>query len=436
MPTSHARLDQIVVHDPSRPRDAVSVAPRRARGDRGEDRVLVTSGELVGVLSAVRALSRAGFRAYAASSRRRTHCHSSRATAAVPVVPDAAEDPEAFVSAVGQVAVRHDIDLVLPGSERDLVALGEHRSLFPSNVRLAVPADPAALDKATDKFSLTDIAARAGLSSPPAVVIDRDDLAASADLPAPWVVKARRSETRKRDDGFAHAASRRATNLAELREVVASLPGERFIVEAYLPGRLCAVAGVGFEGTLVCAEQRVAHRIWPPDCGSMAYAESVPLDRPAWDALARVMRLLQWTGIIQLQFIENEEGRYLLDLNPRIYASLELAVASGLNLPAIWAQYELGREPEVGRYRPGVRFRSEELDARALVASMRQRRFRSFFRNLWPRPRTAHAVFALRDPLPLFVTAKRAFSSLLMTRPPRRRTLRRRVARRAPARSS
>jgi predicted ATP-grasp superfamily ATP-dependent carboligase len=326
-------------------------------------------------------------------------------------VPDAADNPAAFVTALGEFAVRHEIDLVLPGSERDLVALVAHRSRFPSTVRLAVPSDPAALEKATDKFLLAGIAADAGFSSPRSVIIDRRT-PAPPDPPTPWVIKPQRSETRMPDGTIAHGNTRCARSRSELRKSVDSLPGDRFLLQPQIDGRLCAIGGVADRGELVCAEQRVAHRIWPPGCGQMAYAESVPLDASVCRAFAYVARVLAWTGIIQLQFIDSPEGRYLIDINPRIYASLALARAAGLNLSAIWAQLELGGRPSVGRYRPGARFRSELLDSRAVVSAWRRQGIRGFLRNVRPRARTSHAIFALRDPLPLAAAAATASAAL------------------------
>jgi predicted ATP-grasp superfamily ATP-dependent carboligase len=337
-------------------------------------------------------------------------------------VPDAAEAPAAFVQALGEAAVSHEVELVLPGSERDLIALTEHRSRFPLNVRLAIPRDPTALDRATDKFLLPAIAAGVRLLWPPSRLVARD-ASAPPDLPGPWVVKPRRSETRLRNGRLAHGNTRCAANHAELRQALNSLPGDQLLLQAHLDGPLCGVAGVAHEGEVICAEQRVAHRIWPPGCGQMAYAESVPLDSGASDALAHAASLLRWTGVIQLQFIETPEGRYLLDLNPRIYASLGLALAAGLNLTAIWAQLELDRDVEIGRYKPGVRFRSEPLDSQALLATLRHRALRPFLAGIWPRRRTSHAIFALRDPLPLRTGLASAFARLSRERSRRPRYL-------------
>jgi predicted ATP-grasp superfamily ATP-dependent carboligase len=117
--------------------------------------------------------------------------------------------------------------------------------------------------------------------------------------------------------------------------------------------------------------------------------------------LARLIALLRWSGLFQAQFIRTSDRDYLIDFNPRMYGSLALAVAAGLNLPAIWVELLQGKRPEVGAYRVGVRYRAEEKDVRALARELAARRPADALRGLVPHRDTAHAVFALRDPLPL-----------------------------------
>ena len=65
----------------------------------------------------------------------------------------------------------------------------------------------------------------------------------------------------------------------------------------------------------------------------------------------------------------------MIDLNPRPYGSLALAIGSGLKLPAVWADLLLGREPRLGAYRVGVRCRAEIREGRALVLVRRRGRW-------------------------------------------------------------
>jgi hypothetical protein len=83
----------------------------------------------------------------------------------------------------------------------------------------------------------------------------------------------------------------------------------------------------------------------------------------------------------------------VIDLNPRIYGSTALAIKAGHNLPAIWTDLLLGRDPRPGPYRAGVRYRVEEDDIRAILVTRD-------WRGLIPRRDTVHGVFDRADPLP------------------------------------
>jgi len=138
----------------------------------------------------------------------------------------------------------------------------------------------------------------------------------------------------------------------------------------------------------------------------------VPPDRERARGVARLLSLIGWSGIFGIQFLVSGGHAYAIDLNPRIYGSIGLAIAAGHNLPAIWADLLLGREPVVGAYRAGVRYRVEEDDLRALAVAFRDGRRREALLGLLPRRRTAHAVFAARDPAPVLASVAKAWARM------------------------
>jgi predicted ATP-grasp superfamily ATP-dependent carboligase len=146
---------------------------------------------------------------------------------------------------------------------------------------------------------------------------------------------------------------------------------------------------------------QIAHRIWPPDAGYSSYAETVPADEQLEQAAGKLLNELQWSGVFQLQFIRTCSDSYFIDFNPRLYGSIALAIAAGRNLPAIWADLVLGKEPEIPGYRPGVHYRVEHNDVRAILRLFRQGAAGVAVKALLPQRNTVHGIVSLRDPGPL-----------------------------------
>ena len=90
-------------------------------------------------------------------------------------------------------------------------------------------------------------------------------------LSYPLVVKPPRSELQSTAGESLHFVPRRVESPEALRAVLAQFPGTRGLVQPYLPGALGSIAGVFWEGQMICAVQSRADRIWPPHCGSMTY---------------------------------------------------------------------------------------------------------------------------------------------------------------------
>jgi predicted ATP-grasp superfamily ATP-dependent carboligase len=358
-------------------------------------RVLVPDDDFTAVLAAVRALRKGGYEPWLAMSVPSTYAARSRATAGTIPVPDAGPDPDGFVAALAEAAGRLGVAAVLPGTETSLTALAGREADFPDGVVLGVPPREV-VERAVDKTVLAELSARAGLKVPETREVDRADV---EGISYPAVVKPVTSSVRV-DGALQLGWVRKIESAAELRTQLETMPGDSLLVQPFLDGALSAACGVFWDGKLLCVEHQVARRIWPPDCGVSSYAETVPRDLQLEERIAALLRAIGWSGIFELQFIRRPEGDYVIDLNTRFYGSLALAVGSGLNLPAIWVDLLLGRTPRIGEYRVGVRYRSEQRDARAIVHGFRSGKRVEALSALLPRPHTVHGIFSARDPLP------------------------------------
>jgi biotin carboxylase len=358
------------------------------------------------VLAGVRGLRACGYEPWVAIGTRPSYAARSRDSAGAVRVPDPAVDRDAYVAALARESEALGVRAVIPGTEVGLVALAGSQSAFAEEVVVG-SGDPATVARATDKLELEGLAAEAGLRTPPTICMTADEATSGREAPLPALVKAPRTSTPTGAGGFAVAGVRRATTRDELIEAIAALPRGVALVQPALDGELAAVAGVAWKGEVLATSHQVTTRVFPPGAGISASAETVRRDPDLDAGVARLIAAIGWSGIFQAQFIRSAAESYLIDLNPRIYGSLGLAIAAGLNLPAIWADLLLGRSPTVGDYRAGVRFRSEERELAALANAIRSGDWGLAAAILRPHRATTHAVASLRDPLPLATLARR-----------------------------
>jgi predicted ATP-grasp superfamily ATP-dependent carboligase len=381
------------------------LVPIRKRERSPPRRLLVTGDEFHASLAFVRALRAAGYQTSLAVAPRGTYASRSRSVAAVVRVPHAEDTPVTFVEAIARAGAALEIDAVLPGTEASLIALSRSRESLP----FAVGAPPReTVDLATNKGRVLELAAKAGLDTLPSIAATPSELATRAEeIAYPAILKPLRTRLEVGDSRLAYYKARRVATPAELRAALDGLPEAEWVTQPYLAGELSAVAGVAWQGRLVCSVHQVARRIWPPDVGYSSYAETVEIDRELESNITRLLAEIGWSGIFQAQFLRGADRRFLIDFNPRVYGSLALAVRAGANLPAVWAALVLGTTAPLVRARPGVRYRLEHNDLRAIARRARDGGILEALIALAPRRRTAHAIFSLHDPGPLLTTTEK-----------------------------
>ncbi len=374
-------------------------------------RVLVAGDDYYASLAVVRALRAGGYEPWFATHSPLTFAARSRATAgtfALPRPSDGGDD--AYVAALADAAQRCEAQVVLPGNELAIKAVPGREHLFPAGTIVA-SSPLETVNRATDKAALAELAAAAGVPAPPTLEIGPDEIDEHlAAIAFPAVVKPAVTAVTETGKTSIARPAQVVRDAAALRRALDGVG--RWLVQPFVPGTLTAVAGVAWDGELVCSSHQEARRIYPEPLGVSAFAETVAIDRHLDRAVAHILRHLGWSGIFEVQLIRSAEGSHAIDLNPRPYGSIALAIGAGRNLPSVWVDLLLGREPRIGTYRAGIRYRAEVREARALAAAVGRGRIGRALAIARPHRRTVHSVFSLRDPAPLLVVLDRATGKL------------------------
>ena len=116
-------------------------------------------------------------------------------------------------------------------------------------------------------------------------------------------------------------------------------------------------------------------RYFPIVGGSSSFCVTVE-NKELTDMCAKVLDKLDWVGMADFDvLLDKKEGFKIIEINPRVPASVHAAYASGINFPEIIARDILGEKPKEYGYVPGKKLRFLLLDVMWFLKS--PKRFRS-----------------------------------------------------------
>jgi len=280
-------------------------------------RVVVTDADYKLTLGAIRSLGRRGVEVVALAGRPRALGFASR-YAAERVVAPPPDDEERFAAFVAEQRA----DAVLPIGQASVRALVHHP-----------PPQPAPLPD-REAFAVADSKARTL------------ELARELGVPTP-----------RPADAFP-AVAKSSTGSGDVRYVASAdeVP-EGWLLQEYVEGEgrgLFALMDRG-EPRAVFMHRRL--REYPITGGASTAAESI--DDPVLRELGlRLLQALRWHGVAMVEFKRRPDGSYvLMEINPKFWGSLDLAIAAGVDFPWLAVQLATGQPFEpVRSYAVGVRF--------------------------------------------------------------------------------
>ena len=363
------------------PRVPVEAQTRLARwrrrsppGRRAPIDVAVFDAEQRQSLVAVRSLGRDGLRVGVFGSQLRSPAFSSRWCTSRGMVHDCATDTPAFIRDVDEIVNDLAPRVIIPTHDGSIEALRELRERFADRTTVALAADDA-LEVAVDKSRTLDLARQLGIDVPRNVfVTDTTDLSAALDeVGLPAVLKPVRS-WRQEGDGGSRFRAVVAMNASEAREALAELTagGRTVAVQEWLSGEREAVSLMYADHRFYGRFAQVAHRMNPPLGGSSVLRESVAPSPVLVDAAEGLVSAAGLEGYSEVEFRRGADHRpRLMEINPRLSASVEIAVRAGVDFPTLLYRWAAGlpmRRQDA--YRTGLRVRWLGGDLRWLRTSL------------------------------------------------------------------
>lgn len=270
------------------------------------------------------------------------------------IVPRA--DSDKYADALLEICKKEHVDVLIPVMSAEIEQLSENKARFEKIGTVVAVSDPDAIRIANNKIKLFNFMTQNGLPCAKYGIVNTIDTLkeVARDLGHPnnpLCVKIGNSsgsrgfriidEKISRYDKFMNSKPNSAyVTLDELIDILkeADAIPELMLME-YLPGEEYSVDALADHGKLVAA----VGRICPIVVDSINMKSIVHSDINALEICAQIIERLNLHGNIGFDFKADSEGKYMLmEINPRVAASISTSAAAGVNLPYLCAKLMTG----------------------------------------------------------------------------------------------
>jgi biotin carboxylase len=325
-------------------------------------------------LCIARTLGAQGYRVAVAAQADGASGMRTRYAAARAWLPPAARDFEAYADGVVSFAARVDADTILTSTDTGTAALDARREALAGVARPAL-AEPGPFALASSKAATIDLAQELGVPVPRSHAVhsagEGEDVIEHIGLPA--VLKPSSSWLRRGSGGerlgpvYLESKAQATAAVARVTET-----GEPALLQELATGRRETVKLFRVDGRVVGRLAMLVERCWPPLGGSSCMR--VTIDPPS-DVLAYAELIVDAAGLdgySEVEFRRDGRGRPLLmEINPRLSQSVEVAVRAGVDFPRMQLEWARGGSvPEVHTYAVGHRVGWLAGDGRVLAAAV------------------------------------------------------------------
>jgi predicted ATP-grasp superfamily ATP-dependent carboligase len=334
-------------------------------------------------LVSVRSLGRRGLRVAAVEATNKlnssgtTPTFSSRWCQQQYIAPSYEHSTASYLRFLEQVLDQTRARVLMTSSDGTLALIRQHREQLEKRVAIALAKDPA-LGIAINKEQTLEIAAQLGIAIPRGVKVAavQDVPEALHEVGLPAVVKPIESWLWN-DQQSARLACKLVTTADEARRAVDELTrlGGSTLFQQFLTGRREAVSLMYAHDKIYARFAQWARRTNPPLGGTSVLRQSIAIPADIGEQSEQLVRAIDLEGYSEIEFRRDQHGiPYLMEINPRLSASIEVAVRAGVDFPFLLYQWANGdRIDTIKGYREGGWIRYLEGDFITTIKAISQR---------------------------------------------------------------
>ena len=322
--------------------------------NRDKPRVLILDGMWNKSLAAVRSFGKRGFFVTAGETTRFATALFSRYCSRRVIYPSPREDSSGFLDWLETELSEYKYDVIFPMELSTQVLLTSKRRRLSKYTRIPF-ADTDLCRRVQDKAFLMQYAKEKGIDTPCTHIIEDigqvGEIEKGIDFPV--VIKPRISSGSR---GIVYVKKKRDFK-ASFQRVHRNYPFP--IIQEYVPkggGALGVCLLLNFDSEVKASFVYRRLREFPVEGGPSTLRESIERDDVLIIAKA-LMKDLKWIGVAHVEFIIDpaDNKPKLLEVNPRFWGSLHLAIESGMDFP--YLLYKLAMDGDIADahdYKTGV----------------------------------------------------------------------------------
>lgn len=317
-------------------------------------KILVTDGRSLAALAIARSFGEKGFEVHCGEEFSLNVTSFSKYVKKTWIYPSPESQPESFIEEIKNITAKEKFDMIIPVRDAATLLIAKHANDL-SEITNVFTAEYNLIETLQDKGKTIRLAERYGIPHPKTFFPEDDDLKdVAANLKPPFLIRARISSGSR---GIAYVR-----NLDEFEwqyESIKKVFGEP-IIQEYVQKQSYCTACVLLDHNSREVATFTYERVKEYPISGGPTVVGVSCDNPQVKTYAlQLLQNLKWKGVAEVEFIIDKDGTpKLLEVNPRYWMPLKLAIHSGIDFPYLHYELATGNKVDKGnKYKVGVKYR-------------------------------------------------------------------------------
>ena len=273
-------------------------------------------------------------------------------------IPAAQEGSDDFSEGLIALLKEHAYDMILPFGNDANHAVNRAQDEI-SKYTKVLTTSRQTHEIAYDKEATFNHCKKVGIDCP-ATFSDYDEtdlLPIANDLKYPAVIKARSGSGVKAGLRYANNPQELIEKYREISQLITENNRDGYanpIIQEFIPGYVHDACLLFENGKVLCVLTQIRHLMYPI-YGGVGAINYTTHNKELTDVAIRLMESLSWNGPAQVEFKYDERDRKykLIEINPKLWGTLDLSIQSGVSFPRMIRDSLLGKPVSQPDYQAG-----------------------------------------------------------------------------------